>query len=96
MLIPVLVCVHAPIETEEENMKDVFYEDLSQIYDKLPGNVIKLVIGDLNAKCGKETHFIPMIGREKLHETSNENEYILRSRKRYNNKQHNFSTQNHT
>ena len=69
----ILVCVHAPTETGEENMKDVFYEDLSQIYDKLPGNVIKLVIGDLNAKCGKETHFIPMIGKESLHETSNGN-----------------------
>jgi len=69
----ILVCVNAPTETGEENMKDVFYEDLSQIYDKLPGNVIKLVIGDLNAKCGKKTHFIPMIGRESLHETSNGN-----------------------
>ncbi|KAL4126110.1 hypothetical protein QTP88_010339 [Uroleucon formosanum] len=69
----ILVCVHALTETGEENMKDAFYEDLSQIYDKLPGNVIKLVIGDLNAKCGKETHYMPMIGKESLHETSNGN-----------------------
>lgn len=69
----ILVCVHAPTETGEENMKDAFYEDLSQIYDKLPGNVIKLVIGDLNANCGKETHFMPMIGKKSLHETSNGN-----------------------
>jgi len=37
-------------EIGEENAKDVFYEDMSQIYDKLPGNVIKLVIADLNAE----------------------------------------------
>jgi len=69
----ILVCIHAPTETGEENTKDFFYENLSQIYDKLPRNVIKLILGDLNAKCGRETHFMPMIGRECLHETSNGN-----------------------
>lgn len=60
----ILVYVHAPTEIGKENTKDIFYEELSQIYDKLPGNTIKLIIGYLNAKCGRETHFMPMIGRE--------------------------------
>lgn len=39
----------------------------------MTGNVIKLVLGDTNAKCGRKTHFMLMIERESLHETSNGN-----------------------
>lgn len=73
--------------------------DISQIYEKLPANIIKLILSDMNAKCGKETHLMPMIGKESLHETTHRNGlrlYILRSRKRYDNKQRNISTRNHT
>lgn len=55
-----LVCTHAPTETGDENIKDA-YKDLTQSYDKLPGNIIKLVLGGLNAKIGRETQFIPII-----------------------------------
>jgi len=41
----VLVCTHAPTETGDENFKDAFYEELAHTYDNLPGNVIKLVLG---------------------------------------------------
>lgn len=62
-----------------------FYEDLSQIYDKFLENLIKLIRGNLNANYGRETHIMPIIGRESLHETNNGNEfrtYILRNHKR--------------
>lgn len=36
-----------------------------------------MIIGDLNAKCGRETHFMPMIGRESLREISNGNRIRL-------------------
>jgi len=65
----ILVCVHAPME----NMKNTFYEDLDRTYERLPGNTIKMVLGDLNAKCGKETHFFPIIGSESVHDISNDN-----------------------
>lgn len=47
-----LVCVHAPIETSEEETKNDFDNKFNELYDSLPGNTIKLVLGDLYAKCG--------------------------------------------
>lgn len=40
-----------------EAIKDAFYEEMAHAYDKLPGNVIKLVLGDLNTKCVRGTQF---------------------------------------
>lgn len=60
----VLICVHAPTEVSTNNDKDAFYEDLDRIYDKTLGNVIKIILGDLNAMCGKESQFQPTIGKE--------------------------------
>jgi exonuclease III len=69
----ILICVHAPTETSEVHVKDAFYEDLDTTYERLPGNVIKILLGDLNAKCGKEEHFLPIIESESVHDTSNDN-----------------------
>ena len=49
-----IICVHAP--TEE---KDDFYEDLERIYMKAPKHDIKVVMGDFNAKVGKEPGLAP-------------------------------------
>lgn len=46
----ILICVHAPTDTSEDHVKDAFYEDLDTTYERLPGNAIKMVLGDLNAK----------------------------------------------
>lgn len=54
-----LICTYAPRESADEDIKDAFYEDLIQAYDKLPGNAIKIVLDDLNAKCGKKIQFSP-------------------------------------
>lgn len=51
----ILVCGHAPTDTSEDYIKDTFYEDLDRAYHRLPENAIKIVLGDLNAKCGKGT-----------------------------------------
>lgn len=68
-----LICTYAPTEQPDEDIKDAFYEDLIQAYDKLTGNAIKMVLGDLNAKCGGEMQFFPTLGKASLHETSNGN-----------------------
>jgi exonuclease III len=69
----VLICVHAPTEVSTDNGKDAFYENLDRVYDKIPGNVIKVILGDLNAMCGKEIQFQLTIGKESLHYSSNDN-----------------------
>jgi len=49
------------------------YEDLEAVYDSLPLHCVKLVVGDLNAKVGKENRFRPTIGPGSLHSISNNN-----------------------
>lgn len=36
-------------------------------------NTIKIIIGDCNAKIGKETMFTPTIGLQSLHKRGNDN-----------------------
>ncbi|VVC25302.1 Endonuclease/exonuclease/phosphatase [Cinara cedri] len=43
------------------------------LYDSLPADKPKIVIGDLNGKIGKETIYKPTIGSDSLHEESNDN-----------------------
>jgi len=73
---PINICivnVHAPTEVKDDNVKDAFYDELSDTYEGITGNVIKIVIGDFNAKCGREPHYFPCIGKESLHINSNDN-----------------------
>lgn len=46
---------------------------LDRIYDKTPGNVTKIILDDLNAKCGKENQFQSTIEKESLLNFSNGN-----------------------
>lgn len=57
------------MDTCEDNMEDTFKEDLDKIYDNLSGKTIKI----LNAKCGKEIYFLPIIGSESVYYISNDN-----------------------
>lgn len=43
-----IINVHAP--TENKTDKNEFYEELSRIYDEAPGNTIKIIVSDCNAK----------------------------------------------
>lgn len=68
-----LVCVYAPTEDEEDEVKDEFYAQLEQELEGIPRNDVKIVIGDFNAKVGKEETFRETVGKESLHEVSNKN-----------------------
>jgi hypothetical protein len=46
---------------------------LERIFDKFPKYHLKILLGDLNAKVGREDVFKPTIGNENLHEISNDN-----------------------
>ena len=53
--------------------KDSFYEELEQVFDHFPRYHMKILLGDFNAKVGRENIFKPTIGNESLHQDSNDN-----------------------
>jgi hypothetical protein len=54
-------------------VKDSFYEELQSVFDKFPKYHMKILLGDFNAKVGREDFLKPTIGKESLHEISNNN-----------------------
>jgi len=69
----ILVNVHAPSEEKSEESKDSFYEESEQVYDHFPKYHMKILLGEFNAKVGRESIFKPTIGQESLHQDSNDN-----------------------
>jgi hypothetical protein len=69
----IVLNVHAPTEDKTDYVKDSVYEELEHIFDKFPKYHMKILLGDLNAKVGRDDIFIPIIGNESLHEISNDN-----------------------
>jgi hypothetical protein len=65
--------VHAPTEDKDDDIKDSFYEELEQVFDQFPMYHMKILLGDFNAKVGREDIFKPIICNESLHEASNDN-----------------------
>jgi hypothetical protein len=54
-------------------MKDRFYTELEHVFDKFPKYHMKILLGDFNAKVGREDIFKPTTGNDSLHEISNDN-----------------------
>jgi hypothetical protein len=52
-------------------VKDRLYEDLENVFDKFPQYHMKMLLGDLNVKVGREYIFKPTVGNESSHEISN-------------------------
>jgi exonuclease III len=50
----IILNVHAPTEDKTDNVKDSFYEELERVCDKFPKYHMKILLGDFNAKLGKE------------------------------------------
>jgi hypothetical protein len=69
----VVLNVHAPTEDKTHDVKASFYEELECVFDKFPKYHMKILLGDFNAKIGREDIFKPTIGNESLHEISNNN-----------------------
>ena len=64
---------HAPTEEKEETEKEAFYHKVEEIYDSCPSNDIKIVLGDLNAKVGREEIYQGLTGRQSIHLNTNNN-----------------------
>jgi hypothetical protein len=69
----VVLNVHARTEDTCDDTKDRFFEELEGVFDQFPKYHMKILLGDFNAKVGREDIFKPTIGNESLHETSNYN-----------------------
>lgn len=68
-----MLSVHAPTEEKDELTKDIFYDQLETLLSTLPKQDATLLLGDFNAKIGKEEAFRPNIGKYSLHEQCNDN-----------------------
>ena len=69
----IVVNVHAPSKEKSEESEDSFYEELEPVFDHFPKNHMKILLGNFNAKLGREIIFKPTIGQESLHQDSNVN-----------------------
>ena len=45
----IIICAHAPTEEANDEVKDIFYEQLDKAYSTIPAFDMKLVIGDFNS-----------------------------------------------
>jgi len=48
-----IVNIYAPTESANEEQKEQFYEDLNRCCDQIPKHDALLILGDFNAKIGK-------------------------------------------
>jgi hypothetical protein len=65
------ICAHAPTEKKSEREKDQFYDRLERTYKQCPSYDIKIILGDMNAKVGKEIWTGTAAGTSGLHDESN-------------------------
>jgi exonuclease III len=63
----IVLNVHAPTEDKTDDIKNRFYEELEQVFDKFLKYHMEILLGDFSAKVGKEDIFKPTIGTESLH-----------------------------
>ena len=69
----IVLNVHAPSEEKSDNSKDSFYEELEQVSDHFPKYDMKILLGDFNAKVGRENICKPTIRNESPHQDGNNN-----------------------
>ncbi|KAL4082886.1 hypothetical protein QTP88_029540 [Uroleucon formosanum] len=62
-----------PLKEKKTKIKEEFYEEITEIYDRAPKNTVRIVIGDFNAKIGREIIYRSTIGLHSAHEQSNDN-----------------------
>jgi len=72
-----LISIYAPTEDKTEAEKEKFYDDLQTIFDRTPKSDTVIVLGDANAKLGKEDVYNEVSGKYTLHKLSNSNGEML-------------------
>jgi endonuclease/exonuclease/phosphatase family metal-dependent hydrolase len=69
----IVLNVQAPTEDKTDDVKGSFYEEMERVFDKFNKYHIKILVGEFNAKIGREDIFKQTIGNESLHKISNDN-----------------------
>lgn len=64
---------YAPTEDKNEVIMNELYERLDTVCDLLSNSMVKILLGDFNAKIGQEPFFSLTIGKNSLHTNSNYN-----------------------
>jgi Icc-related predicted phosphoesterase len=64
--------VHAPTENKDIRVNEQFHDDLQRVYENTAKDAV-IILGDLNAKIGKEQAYSQVSGRHTLHDSSNLN-----------------------
>jgi exonuclease III len=72
-----VVNVYTRTESAKEEQKEQFYEDLNRCCDQIPKRDALLILGDFNAKIGKELANQSVAGQHTIHEETSENRLIL-------------------
>jgi len=55
----IVLNMHAPSEEKNDASKDSFYDELEQVFYHLPKCHTKILLGDFNAKVGREEMYKP-------------------------------------
>jgi hypothetical protein len=53
----IVLNVHAPTEDKTDEVKNSFFEELERVFDTFPKYHMKILLGNFNAKVGKEDIF---------------------------------------
>jgi hypothetical protein len=69
----ILPNILVPKEDKTDDMVVSLYKELECVFDSFPKYHTKILLGDFNAKVGREESFKLMIGNESSHEISNDN-----------------------
>jgi endonuclease/exonuclease/phosphatase family metal-dependent hydrolase len=69
----IVLKAHALTEEKGDDSKDSFYEELEWFFYHFPKYHTKILLGDFNAKVGREDAFKATIGNESFRQDSNDN-----------------------
>jgi hypothetical protein len=50
----IVLNIHAPTEDKNDEVKNSLYEEVERVFDKFPKYHMKILLGDCNAKVGRE------------------------------------------
>jgi hypothetical protein len=66
-----LFLMFIPQQDKTDDVKDSFYEELECVFDKYPKYHMNILLGDFNAKVGREDIFKPTARNDSLHKICN-------------------------